>query len=58
MLAPYIAKLQAAGSKVSVNMDDAAVEDLFKNNVADWNEFRYRVDELRAAYLKKQMFAE
>ena len=58
MLAPYIAKLQAAGSKVSVNMDAATVEDLFKNNVADWNEFRYRVDELRADYLKKQMFAE
>lgn len=58
VLAPYIDKLKKAGEKVNVNMDAATVNDLFENYVADWNEFRYRVDGLRADYLKKQLFAE
>jgi hypothetical protein len=58
VLAPYVETLQKEGEKVSAEMAAETVEELFRTMVPEWNEFRYRVDTLRTAFLKKQLFAE
>lgn len=51
VLAPEIARLQAAGQPVPGTLDAATVSRLFEEAVPDWMEFDYRVAELRTDWL-------
>ena len=57
-LEPYVETLQKEGEKVSAEMTAETAEELFRTMVPEWNEFRYRVDTLRTAFLMRQRFAE
>lgn len=58
VLIPFVEKLENYGKSVNSSMDSATVEKLFNEAVPAWNEFKYRVEELRRDYLEKQFITK
>lgn len=50
-----VTRLNDAGKEVKSDMTDETVEKLFKESVADWNEFSFRVDQLRNDWLTESL---
>jgi len=40
------------------NWDAKAIDEVFRKNVPDWMEFKYKAEELRTEYLAEKMFAD
>ena len=56
-VAPLIARLDAYGKRVSATMPEAEVDALFAEAVPHWMNIRYRISDLRRAYLERQLTA-
>lgn len=52
---PLVTRLAEAGKEVKADMSDETVEKLFKETVADWNEFSHIVDQLRNDWLTESL---
>ena len=57
VLEPALKGLDKAGEAIkdADQWDAGKVDELFRKNVPDWMEFRYKVEELRTAYLEKKL---
>lgn len=56
-VAPLIERLDAYGQRVSATMSDVEVDTLFAEAVPQWMNIRYRIGDLRRAFLERKLSA-